>query len=240
MKSVTPTLRQYPVCWRVLAGPHTNGSPPRARTPAGNNNDNKHKYSHGKTADLEALDVPGKGFLWHLRRELNGQERGAEDGAGAASEGDQRACPTGSKRREQKRAGTGGAREGGEKERQGEQARRPGGRNDCVAISMDQEATQDDLLVVLPPVGGKEVAGYTGGYTVKRHGLLAGQGVAPGSTTDGAAGAAGGRKKGAGRNAVVVDAVQLEFGARFRRTPEARAAAAEAVAAALFYHLQQR
>lgn len=68
--------------------------------------------------------------------------------------------------------------------------------------------------VVLPCPGQEEVEAYTGGYTVKRHGLLAQASGLP------------------------MGAVQLEFGKNFRRTPEARKAAAEAVALAAFYHLR--
>lgn len=180
--------------------------------------------------------MPGKGFLWHLRRHLCRKERRRE-GAGLASDTDGRTLLTGGQRRER----GGGGKEGiTEKEKQREQTGRPGGEDVDVSIKGGQEARHDDLVVVLPPPGGRELPGYTGGYTVKRHGLLAGQQVPPGSFADGAARATAGGTEGAGRVAVAVDAVQLEFGARFRRTPEACAAAAEAVAAAVFHHLQQQ
>lgn len=185
--------------------------------------------------------MPGKGFLWYLRRHLNVQKKGWGDRGGAASAEDvddeKPNCPRGTHQRE--REETGGVGKERDHECQRGQAGRPAAKNNGVAIKRDEEAVQDDLVVVLPSPGGKEVAGYTGGYTVKRHGLLAGEGVARGGRSDEAAGAAGGGVEGAGRVAVVVDAIQLEFGAQFRRTPEARAAMAEAVAAAVFHHLQQ-
>lgn len=189
--------------------------------------------------------MPGKGFLWHLRGQLNGKEERCGDRREgvAPAQGDKKTnCSTVAQQRQP--GETGGMGKGRDRECQGGQA---GGQDDVenagVAIKRDKKATRDDLVVVLPSPGEKEVAGYTGGYTVKRHGLVAaGQGLTPGGTTGEAAvgAAAGGGAQGAGRvAAVVVDAVQLEFGVRFRRTPEARAAAAEAVATAIFHHLQQ-
>lgn len=92
-------------------------------------------HSNGTTADLESLNAPGEGFLWHLRRILDGEIQ----------------C------------------------RRAEEA----------------EHLAGETTIVKPLPGHPEIQGFTGGYTVKRHGL-----------------------------AVEVDAVQLEFGRSFRETTE--------------------
>lgn len=97
-----------------------------------------------------------------------------------------------------------------------------------VVVARGRETGDDGSAVVLPLYGDKEVPRYTGGYTVRRHGALSGgSGVCQRNGKDGC-------------TAVAVDAVQLEFGSRLRRTPEARAAVAEAVATAVFDHLQSQ
>lgn len=103
-------------------------------------------------------------------------------------------------------------------------------------IRRGHETKDGGSLVVLPLDGDKEVPGYTGGYTVKRHGVLSIEGGGSTSTTE----AAGRRRNGEDvHTAVAVDAVQLEFGSRLRRTPEARSVVAKAVATAVFDYLQQ-
>lgn len=96
------------------------------------------------------------------------------------------------------------------------------------------EAANDDSVLVLPVCGDKEVPKYTGGYTVKRHGAFPGRGIASIAST----GAASGCRNGEDGHTVAVDAVQLEFGSLLRRTSEARAVVAEAVATAIFDYLQ--
>lgn len=111
----------------------------------------------------------------------------------------------------------------------------PMGERDDGAIEHAHEAEDDDSVVVLPPYGAKEVPSYTGGYTVRRHGVL----VRAGSVSEDTKGV--GRRNSEDDDPVTtVDAVQLEFGSQFRRTPEARAGVAEAVAAAVFDHLQNQ
>lgn len=110
------------------------------------------------------------------------------------------------------------------------------GDQDDIGKDRGHEAGDDDSVVVLPLYGDEEVPRYTGGYTVRRHGLVAGA-ESSGPTPE----AARGRKNGGGGHAAVaIDAVQLEFGSRFRRTPQARTAVAEAVAATVFDYLQNQ
>lgn len=92
-------------------------------------------YSNGTTADLESLNTPGEGFLWHLRHILDRQTYQAQS-----------------------------------------------------------QETRDlrESIVVMPRPMEAEVQGFTGGYTVRRHG------------------------------SADVDAVQLEFGRSLRDNTEVR------------------
>lgn len=175
------------------------------------------------TADLEALNAPGKGFLWHLRRNLDATNA-IPGGLGTTGVGGDRGLDGGGGDREiskgvldEKRRGTGVV----------------GGDEAAEGVARSNEPTCDRSVVVLPPYGAGEVSGYTGGYTVRRHGRPEKRGEeAPGAVSRW-------HREGEYSFAVAVDAVQLEFGSQFRRTPEARAVVAEAVAAAIFSHLWQ-
>ncbi|CAN0258753.1 unnamed protein product, partial [Hapterophycus canaliculatus] len=171
---------------------------------------------NGKTADLQKLNMPEKGFLWHLRRTLSAKDEARRDyGPDDCERG------TGRDRRERKDRISEARNDRSGREKEG--------------------AKQNDAVGVLPLPGEDEVSGYTGGYTVRRHGILAQAAVAPAPPVSAAETAKGaGERKISDRVAVAVDAIQLEFGSRLRRTPEARAVAAEAVASAVFRHLQEQ
>lgn len=164
--------------------------------------------SNGTTADLQKLNRPETGFLWHLRRTLSVEDaatrdNGAQDGVGSTQ------CD------EEERKG----RSNGEDDKRVDRSRREKEEEGGVA-------TQVDAVGVLPRPGENEVRGYTGGYTVQRHGILARKAEAP--------------APGEGTMRVAVDAIQLEFGSRLRRAPDARGVTAEAVASAVFRYLQQQ
>jgi len=107
----------------------------------------------------------------------------------------------------------------------------------AAVVARGNGPTCDRSIVVLPPYGDDEVPKYTGGYTVRRYGLPARRvEEAPGVTS----GAPRRHREGEDGIAVAVDAIQLEFGSQLRRTPEARAIVAEAVAVAIFCHLGQK
>lgn len=193
-------------------------NPPTNKSGQCNNN------SNGKTAGLEELNTPHEGFLWHLRRAFNPKER--------VRDGD---------------VGTEGATAvryhgRGEREQEGRQGPEEEAANEEATTKHVRGGKKDEAVVVLPIHGEKEVVGYTGGYTVQRHARSrAGEGaVVKGRSTQAAVeGGENESSKGSNRGSLAVDAVQLEFGTCFRRTPEARANAAEAVSCAIFNHLQQ-
>ncbi len=109
-----------------------------------------------------------------------------------------------------------------------------GGYEAAALVVRNHEPTCDRSVVVLPPYGVGEVPKYTGGYTARRYGRPARRAEeAPGASSPW-------HREGEYDFAAAVDAVQLEFGSQFRRTPEARAVVAEAVAAAIFGHLGQQ
>ncbi|CAN0033103.1 unnamed protein product [Ectocarpus sp. 6 AP-2014] len=189
---------------------------------------------NGKTADLEELNTPHKGFLWHLRRAFNPKERGRDGDVGTAA-------ATAVRNRGEREGGAGGRGEGEQEEdRQGRE--KDAANEEATTKHVGNGTKNEAAVVVLPIHGEKEVAGYTGGYTVQRHARSrAGEGaVVEGRPTQAAVEKAEEEsRRGSNRGSFAVDAVQLEFGTSFRRTPEARANAAEAVACAIFDHLQQ-
>lgn len=208
--------------------PPPNGEPP-TNEPGRCNND-----SNSKTADLEELNAPQKGFLWHLRRAFNPKERGRDGDVGTAA-------ATAVRYRGEREGGAGGRGEGEQEEdRQGREE--DAGNEEATTMHVGNGTKNQAVVVVLPIHGEKELAGYTGGYTVQRHARSrAGEGaVVQGRPTQAAVEKGEEEsRRGSNRGSLVVDAVQLEFGTSFRRTPEARANAAEAVACAIFNHLQQ-
>ncbi|CAM9212632.1 unnamed protein product [Ectocarpus sp. 13 AM-2016] len=188
---------------------------------------------NGKTADLKEFNTPHKGFLWHLRRAFDPKERGRDGHVGTAA-------ATGVRFRGDRQGGAGRRGEGEQEEDR--RGREEDAANEEATTKHVENGTQIEAVVVLPIQGEKEVAGYTGGYTVQRHARSrAGEGtVVRGRSTQTAVenGEEEGRR-GTNRGSLAVDAVQLEFGTSFRRTPEARANTAEAVACAIFNHLHQ-
>ncbi|CAM9333507.1 unnamed protein product [Ectocarpus sp. 12 AP-2014] len=188
---------------------------------------------NGKTADLEELNTPHKGFLWHLRRAFDPKERGRDGYVGTAA-------ATAVRYRGDREGGAGGKGEGEQEEdRRGQEE---DAANEEATTKHVGKGTRNEAVVVLPIHGEKEVVGYTGGYTVQRHARSrAGEGtVVQGRSTQAAVeNGEEESRRGTNRKSLAVDAIQLEFGTSFRRTPEARANAAEAVACAIFNHLQQ-
>lgn len=104
------------------------------------------------------------------------------------------------------------------------------------ASQSDIKSVERTTSSVLPLLGESEIAGYTGGYTVKRHGLLGAASNAVAGKVNAPSCIRGDADIG-GTCGGVADAVQLEFGRDYRRTPEARKTTADAIALALFYHL---
>ena len=193
--------------------------------------DNTKPYSNGKTADLEALNATEKGFLWHLRRNLNSiDEIPGVRSTGKAGNSSSGTRPQAARSGEVRQ----GAGEGEHKQAWVREGTSLGDQDDGEA-ERTHEAANIDSAVVLPLLGDTEVPKYTGGYTVKRHGVFSGGEVALSVTSPAAT---GGCRNGEG--GVAVDAVQLEFGSRLRRTSEARAVVAEAVATAVFAYLQNQ
>ncbi|CAM9962661.1 unnamed protein product, partial [Ectocarpus fasciculatus] len=143
---------------------------------------------NGKTADLEGLNTPHEGFLWHLRRAFNPEEGGRDGDVGTAAATAAR-CH--------------GEREGRAGGREGEQE---------VGTKHVPNDRTDETVVVLPIPGEKEVVGYTGGYTVQRHGNRSGENAVLSGTRAAVEyigeGEEGGRK-GSNRGSLAIDAVQL-------------------------------
>lgn len=130
-----------------------------------------------------------------------------------------------------------GEREGQHRQAWVKEGVRSGDQDDRQIERGHEAADKGDSAVVLPLYGDKEVPRYTGGYTVKRHGVFSRGEVASVDTTW----AAGGTDRNdEDCHTVAVDAVQLEFGSLLRRTSEARAVVAEAVATAAFDYLKNQ
>ncbi|CAM9413041.1 unnamed protein product [Ectocarpus sp. 4 AP-2014] len=188
---------------------------------------------NGRTADLEELNTPHKGFLWHLRRAFNPKERGRDGDVGPAA-------ATAVRYSREREGGAGGRGEG--KHEEDRQVREEDAANEEATTKHVGNGTKNDTVVVLPIHGEKEIAGYTGGYTVQRHArsrAAEGAVVQGRSTQPAVENGEEESRRGNNRGSLAVEAVQLEFGTSFRRTPEARANAAEAVACAILNHLQQ-
>lgn len=188
-------------------------------------------FSNGLTADLEALNAPGKGFLWHLRRNLNSNDEIQGVRAGNADK-----IRDGNRPQVDRRAEVG---EGvGEEHKQAWATERASlGDQDGGEVGRGHKAGGDESVVVLPLYGHEELSKYTGGYTVRRHGVSFREGVA---SSEASTGAAGCYRNGEEGHTVAVDAVQLEFGSLLRRTSEARTVVAEAVATAVFDFIQNQ
>ncbi|CAN0173086.1 unnamed protein product [Scytosiphon promiscuus] len=213
-RSISETLRCESDVRHTHAATRHSSEPPPAFMPSASD-------SNGKTADLQKLERPKTGFLWHLRRNLGAEDETTQgqDGAGGTE-----------RHQHERRLGSNG--EGNEwVDRSGPAKEEEGGLT-----------KQNDEVRVLPLPGENEVPGYTGGYTVQRHGVLARTAVCqepPTAVAEKVEGSQEGRT-GSGSTTVAVDAIQLEFGSRLRRTPEARAVTAEAVASAVYHHLQEQ